>query len=108
MRFFAPKETAMQPDAEFDIVVYGATGYTGRLLGEYLAQRYGVGGQVSGAMAGRSIQKLTQVRDELALPPETPLVLADATDPKSLDAMAARAKGVITTVGPYQLYGDPL
>jgi len=98
----------MNPSAEFDLIVYGSTGYTGRLVAEYLAQRYGVGGQVSWAMAGRSAQKLAEVRDALSLPPETPLVLADAQDPKSLAAMAGRAKAIITTVGPYQLYGDPL
>ena len=98
----------MKPDAEFDIIVYGATGYTGRLVAEYLGQRYGVGGQVNWAMAGRSKAKLEQVREELALPTETPLVLADAKDSKSLEAMARRAKAIITTVGPYQLYGDPL
>ncbi|MFL5298459.1 MAG: saccharopine dehydrogenase family protein [Phenylobacterium sp.] len=98
----------MNPNAEFDIIVYGATGYTGRLVAEYLAQRYGVGGQVTWAMAGRSAQKLAQVRDALALPTETPLIVADADDPASLDAMVARGKAIVTAVGPYQLYGDPL
>jgi short subunit dehydrogenase-like uncharacterized protein len=98
----------MNPNAEFDLIVYGATGYTGRLVAEYLGQRYGVGGQVKWAMAGRSRAKLEEVRDLLALPAETPLVVADADDPKSLDAMVARAKAIITTVGPYQLYGDKL
>lgn len=98
----------MNPNAEFDIIVYGATGYTGRLVAEYLAQRYGVGGQVKWAMAGRSQAKLEQVRAELSLPAETPLVVADADDPASLEAMVRRAKAIITTVGPYQLYGDKL
>jgi short subunit dehydrogenase-like uncharacterized protein len=98
----------VNPNAEFDLIVYGATGYTGRLVAEYLAQRYGVGGQVKWAMAGRSAAKLKAVRDLLALPAETPLVVADADDPKSLAAMVARAKAIITTVGPYQLYGDAL
>ena len=98
----------MNPAAEFDLIVYGATGYTGRLVAEYLGQRYGVGGEVSWAMAGRSAAKLEQVRDDLGLPTETPLVVADADDPKSLEAMVRRAKAVITTVGPYQLYGEPL
>src|SRR6185369_16915579 len=98
----------MNPKAEFDIIVYGATGYTGRLVAEYLAQRYGVGGQVKWAMAGRSEAKLKEVRDLLALPAETPLVVADADDRASLDAMVRRAKAIITTVGPYQLYGDAL
>ena len=98
----------MNPNAEFDLIVYGATGYTGRLVAEYLGQRYGVGGQVTWAMAGRSQTKLEEVRDLLALPAETPLVVADADDAASLEAMVRRAKAIITTVGPYQLYGDSL
>jgi short subunit dehydrogenase-like uncharacterized protein len=98
----------MNPNAEFDVIVYGATGYTGRLVAEYLAQRYGVGGQVTWAMAGRSAAKLAEVRDLIGAPAETPLVVADADDPASLDAMVRRGKAIITTVGPYQLYGDKL
>ena len=98
----------MNPNAEFDIIVYGASGYTGRLVAEHLAKRYGVGGEVRWAMAGRSPDKLAAVRDEVGAPPETPLITADASDPASLDAMVRRTKAVITTVGPYQLYGSAL
>lgn len=98
----------MDPNAEFDVVVYGATGYTGRLVAEHLARRYGQGGQVKWAMAGRSADKLAAVRDEIGAPKETPLIAADSADPTSLEAMVRRAKAVITTVGPYQLYGDAL
>ena len=58
----------MNPNAEFDLIVYGASGYTGRLVAEHLAQRYGVGGEVKWAMAGRSAAKLAQVRDEIGAP----------------------------------------
>jgi short subunit dehydrogenase-like uncharacterized protein len=98
----------MNPNAEFDIIVYGATGYTGRLVAEYLAQRYGVGGEVKWAMAGRSADKLAQVRDEIGAPKETPLVVADADDAAQVEAMVRRAKAIVTTVGPYQLYGNGL
>ncbi|MBJ7411668.1 MAG: saccharopine dehydrogenase NADP-binding domain-containing protein [Phenylobacterium sp.] len=98
----------MNPNAEFDIIVYGATGYTGRLVAEHLAQRYGVDGEVKWAMAGRSADKLAQVRDEIAAPKDTPLVVADASDAAQLKAMVGRAKAIITTVGPYQLYGSDL
>jgi short subunit dehydrogenase-like uncharacterized protein len=98
----------MNPNAEFDIIVYGATGYTGRLVAEYLAQRYGVGGEIKWAMAGRSADKLAQVRDLIGAPKETPLIVADADKPADLEAMVKRAKAIITTVGPYQLYGDGL
>jgi short subunit dehydrogenase-like uncharacterized protein len=90
--------------AEFDIIIYGATGFTGRLVAEYLSQR-GVKGW---AMAGRSATKLAEVRDLIGAPKDTPLVVADAEDGASIRAMCARARTIITTVGPYQLYGSDL
>jgi short subunit dehydrogenase-like uncharacterized protein len=93
---------------DFDIIVYGASGFTGRLVAEYLAQQYGVGGDVSWAMAGRSEDKLKAVRDEIGAPADTPLVTADASDVGSLKTMAERGAVILTTVGPYQLYGNEL
>ena len=93
-------------NAEFDVVIYGATGFTGRLVAEYLASEYGK--DIAWAMAGRSEDKLKSVRDEIGAPSDTPLVVADASDPASLTAMAERTRAVITTVGPYQLYGEAL
>ncbi|WP_066797458.1 saccharopine dehydrogenase family protein [Sphingomonas soli] len=90
---------------EFDIIVYGATGFTGRLVAEYLAANYA---DVKWAMAGRSLTKLQEVRDEIGASADTPLITANADDPASLKAMTARASVIITTVGPYQLYGEPL
>ncbi len=98
----------MNPDAEFDIIVHGATGFTGRLVAEHLQTRYGNGGAVKWAMSGRSAAKLAEVRDLIGAAADTPLIVADAADPASLTAMARRGKAVITTVGPYQLYGEPL
>ncbi len=95
----------MTSPREFAIIVYGATGYTGRLVAEYLAKRPGA---PKWAMAGRSLAKLEEVRDEIGAPAYTPLVVADAADPASLDAMAKRANVILTTVGPYQLYGNEL
>ena len=96
-------------DTEFDIIVYGATGYTGRLVAEYLSNHYGPRDDgPTWAMAGRSQAKLEAVRDEIGAPADTPLVVADADDPASLEAICARTKVVLTTVGPYQLYGDAL
>jgi short subunit dehydrogenase-like uncharacterized protein len=94
---------------EFDIIVYGATGYTGRLVAEYLAHHYG--NRDDGpkwAMAGRSLAKLEEVRNEIGAPASTPLVVANADDDADLEAMCARTRVVLTTVGPYQLYGDKL
>lgn len=94
---------------DLDVIVYGATGYTGRLVAEYLLQEYGPSGEtLRWAMAGRSIDKLAEVRDLISAPEETPLVIADASDPASLDAMTASTNVIVTTVGPYQLYGNEL
>ena len=94
--------------SKFDIVVYGATGFTGQLVAEYLAAQYRGDGNLKWAMAGRSKEKLASVRDAIGAPADTPLIVADASDPASLKAMVAQTKSVITTVGPYQLYGVEL
>lgn len=93
-------------DRQFEITVYGSTGYTGRLVAEYLHKEYG--DDLNWAMAGRSLDKLKSVRDEMGLPESVNLVVADSSDPDSLKAMAEGTQAVITTVGPYQLYGEPL
>jgi short subunit dehydrogenase-like uncharacterized protein len=93
---------------EFDAVVFGATGYTGRLVAAYLLKTYGAAGEVRWAMAGRNRAKLAEVRDLIDAPESVPLVVADAEDQSALEAMARRAKVVITTAGPYQLYGSDL
>jgi len=90
---------------EFEIVVYGATGFTGRLVAEFLASHHP---GVRFAMAGRSEDKLKAVRDEIKAPSDTPLIIADSDDHQSLLSMSGRAEAVISTVGPYQLYGEPL
>jgi len=91
---------------EFDIVVYGATGFVGKLTAEYLAH---AGGSARIALAGRSPSRLEAIRSTL---PESarawPIITADASSPSSLDEMAARTQVVVTTVGPYSKYGLPL
>eukprot|EP01035_Chromulina_nebulosa_P000698 gene698-960_t len=72
------------------------------------AAKYGVDGSVKWAMAGRSAAKLAEVRDEIGAPKDTPLIVADANDAASRKAMVGRAKAILTTVGPYQLYGSDL
>lgn len=94
--------------AKFDIVVYGATGFTGQLVAEYLTQQYKGDHALKWAMAGRSLGKLKSVRDAVGAPGSTPLIVADASDAASLKAMAEQTMSVITTVGPYQLYGEEL
>ena len=98
----------MKISRELDIVVYGATGFTGRLVAEYLNQQYGVNGEVKWAMAGRSRDKLVAVRDEMGVGSDVPLIVADASDLESVNKMVASTSVILTTVGPYQLYGNEL
>jgi len=98
---------------EYDVVVYGATGFTGRLVAEFLLERYGVGSELRWALAGRSASKLeslrTEIGREVGRPADAlPLVTADAEDRASLAALAARAGVVCSTVGPYAKYGSGL
>lgn len=107
------REPAPQPDEkghmrDFDIIVYGATGFTGRLVAEYLVRSYPGAAAPRWAMAGRSLEKLEEVRDAIGAPAELPLVIASADDASSLRVLAERASVVLTTVGPYQLYGSEL
>lgn len=98
---------------EFDVVVWGATGFTGRLVAEYLLGRHGVDGPLRWALGGRDAAKLARVRDEIGRSAGVaaaglPLVVGDAADAASLAALAQRARVVCTTVGPYAKYGSGL
>jgi len=93
---------------DFDLIVFGATGFTGRLVAEYLQHAHGSTGTLRWALAGRNADKLARVRAELGIDEALPLLVADATDPQTLRALVARAQVVITTVGPYQRHGQPL
>ena len=84
--------------SQLDIVVYGATGFTGQLVAEYLAARYAGTSDLKWAMAGRSRDKLAAVRDAIGAPNDTPLIVADAGDPASLQAMVEQTRSVLTTV----------
>ncbi|ORW97193.1 enoyl-ACP reductase [Mycobacterium sp. IEC1808] len=91
---------------EFDVVLYGATGFVGKLTADYLA-RAGAGARI--ALAGRSPERLRAVRDILGESArDWPLLTADAASPSTLDEMAGRTRVVVTTVGPYTRYGLPL
>ncbi len=98
------------PDREFDVVLFGATGFTGGLTAEYLARAVPDG--CRWALAGRNPGKLEAVRDRLAgtdpALAKLPLLHADVTEPASLADVASRTRVVITTVGPYVEYGEPL
>ena len=98
------------PRREFDIVIYGASGFVGKLTAEYLASvSHRSGGKARIALAGRSVGKLEAVRARLAESArDWPILTVDADRPSTLDDMAARTQVVITTVGPYSRYGLPL
>src|ERR1700730_13138517 len=98
----------MKPPSKFDIVVYGATGFTGQLVAEYLASHYTGKSDPKWAMAGRSLEKLASVRDAIGAPADTALIQADAGDPASLKAMVDQTRSVLTTVARYHLYGSEL
>ena len=94
---------------DFDIIIQGATGFTGTLVAEYLLRQYGVGNDLRWALAGRSETKLQQVRDGLgAAASGLELIVADSFDKDALQDLAARTRVVLTTVGPYALYGSNL
>lgn len=97
----------MSASREFDLIIWGATGFTGRLVAEYLYDYYGTDSLLKWAMAGRSQEKLEKVRAEVA-DEKVPLIVADSHDAASLDAMTKRAKVICTTVGPYGKYGAKL
>jgi short subunit dehydrogenase-like uncharacterized protein len=92
----------------FDVVVFGATGFTGRLVAEVLTARSAADGGPAWAMAGRSADKLAAVRRAIGAPERVALIEADATDPAALAGLVAQARVVITTVGPYQRHGEAL
>ena len=92
-------------DKNFDVVVYGATGFTGKLVVEYMLNQYGNDESISWAMAGRSHEKLIAVRDTLGVSHDVALLTVDSNDEPSITEMVKQTKCVLTTVGPYQLYG---
>ena len=95
-------------EREFDVVVFGASGYTGKLVAEYIQSEYGENGSVKWAIAGRNRENLEGIREELGLSSDLSILEVDSNDQGSLNAMTGSTKCVLTTVGPYQLYGSNL
>jgi short subunit dehydrogenase-like uncharacterized protein len=94
---------------EFDVIVVGATGFTGALVAEYFCDRYGVGKDLRWAAAARNEQKLAALRDSLgSAAASLPLIVADTLDAASMRSLANRTRVVLTTVGPYARYGSEL
>ncbi len=90
----------------YDVVIFGATGFSGRLVADYLANRHPVPG-LSWAIAGRNREKLDQVAQEVGIE-GIPTIVADSFDRESLDAMVRQTRVVLTTVGPFAKYGAEL
>jgi short subunit dehydrogenase-like uncharacterized protein len=92
-----------------DLIVFGATSFVGQILARYLAEEFGAQGSLKWAMAGRSEQKLAALRNSLGLAAgRVPLVVADAADEAALRRLCESTRVVVSTVGPYALYGEPL
>ena len=90
----------------YDFVVYGATGFTGKLVVEYLVHKYSNNSQIKWALAGRNLEKLESVASSKNVPNGTGLLVVDSNDIASIEEMVSKTKCVLTTVGPYQLYGN--
>ena len=95
-------------EREFDLVVFGASGYTGKLVAEYIQNEYGGDQSLKWALAGRNKDKLAGIKEDLNLESDLTILEVDSNDQESLDAMTSAAKCILTTVGPYQLYGSNL
>lgn len=94
-------------DKKFEVVVWGSTGFTGKLVAEYLLKQYDIGKTLSWAIAGRNQEKLEKIRAELGNE-NIPILVADSQDKNSLENLAKQTKVICTTVGPYAKYGDKL
>jgi short subunit dehydrogenase-like uncharacterized protein len=92
-----------------DLVAFGATSFVGKILCRYLREEFGAPGKMKWAAAGRSKAKLEELRSSLGAEAGTlPLVVADAADEASLRKLCASTRVVVSTVGPYALYGESL
>ena len=96
-------------DRQYDLIVWGASGFTGRLVVEYLADRYPPGGDLNWAVGGRNRAKLEEVLSEIEFPTEKPdIVVADSHDNESVHGLVLKATVILSTVGPYARYGSEL
>jgi short subunit dehydrogenase-like uncharacterized protein len=94
---------------KYDLIVFGATSFVGQLLTRYLFERHGVDADLRWAIAGRSHVKLTEVRADLGSAAATlPILVANSDDEASLIALCQQTRVVVSTVGPYSIYGETL
>jgi len=93
-------------ERDFQIIVWGATGFTGQIVAEYLHKNYGA--NLSWAIAGRNIEKLQSVKTKLQLKENVDCLVGDSFDEESLKAITSKTDVIISTVGPYLIYGKAL
>ena len=99
-------------NTKFDVVVYGATGFTGKFCSKYLTEKYGMKGEFKWAIAGRSLERLkilkselTEIKNEMK---DLEIIIVDSSDQDSIEEMCKKTKVVIACVGPFEEYGTPL
>ena len=97
----------MSFEKEYDFVVYGATGFTGKLVVEYINSQYSAN-EIKWAMAGRNLEKLAQVKNDLNIDDSVELIEVDSNNLDSINRLTQKTKCILTTVGPYQLYGNDI
>ena len=98
----------MSQEREFDVIFWGASGFTGQLVLDYLVKQYGIGKSLKWAIAGRNKEKLNNVAKDAAgdLASEITIIIADSNDVASMESLVQRTKVICTTVGPYAMYGS--
>ena len=98
-----------ESNKQYDLVVFGATSFVGQILTTYLIEHLGTNSDISWAIAARSTAKLTELRDSYGdSANQLPMIIADSHDEASLQAMCSQTRVIISTVGPYALYGELL
>ncbi len=97
----------MDDSKKYDVVIFGATGFTGKLVVEYALSKY-LGSDISWAIAGRSDKKLNGLKEKLQIPESVGIINVDGNDESSVHDLVNQTKCVLTTVGPYQLYGEKI
>ena len=96
----------MSETKKYDFIVFGATGFTGKLVVEYLVERYLGNPKIKWALAGRNLEKLKSVAKSKNVPDDICLFTADSNDKTSVENLVSKTRCILTVVGPYQLYGN--
>jgi len=98
----------MNDQKKYDFVIYGASGFTGKLVVEYALEKYLDYENITWAIAGRNLEKLENLKNKLDIPNHIDIILVDSDEQESIDNLVTNTKCVLTTVGPYQLYGEKI